>query len=87
MGLFRTMLKKGEDEIELKEDSFLAELLDMLVEKYGDPLKELFDIKENVLDPPFIVTVNNVPVGQLQGMETKLSEGDRIALMSLVSGG
>jgi len=87
LGLFRTTLKKGEDEIELKNGSLFTELLDRLVEKYGEPLKKILAIKENILDPSFIATVNNITLDQLQGMKTKLNEGDRITLMIIVSGG
>ena len=87
-GLIRNELRKKEDEIELKEDAFLSGLLDKLVKMYGEPLKKLFDVKtENILDPTFIVTVNGMLTGQLQGMKTNLKEGDKIALMTLVSGG
>ena len=87
LGLFRTAIKKDKDEIELRESSLIKELMNKLVELYGEPIKKLFDVKENILDPPFIVTVNNVSADQLQGMKTKLKEGDRIGFMTLVSGG
>lgn len=87
-GLIRNELRKKGDEIELKEDALLAGLLDKLVKMYGEPLKKLFDVKtENILDPTFIVTVNGILTGQLQGMKTSLKEGDKVALMTLVSGG
>jgi molybdopterin converting factor small subunit len=35
----------------------------------------------------FVVTVNGVLMGQLNGMETKLNNGDNIILMSLMTGG
>ena len=87
LGLFRTALKKDKDDIEIRESALLNELMNKLVKMYGEPIKKLFDIKENILDPPFIVTVNNISVDQLQGMKTKLKEGDRIGFMTLVSGG
>jgi len=87
LGLFRTTLNKEEDKIEIKKGSFIKELLDRLVEKYGEPLKKLYSMKGNIIDPSFLVTVNSVPIGQLQGMDTKLTEGDKIDLMILVSGG
>jgi MoaD family protein len=87
LGLFRTAIKKDKDEIELRESSLLNELMNKLVEVYGEPIKKLFDVEENMLDPAFIVTVNNVSADQLKGMETKLKDGDRIGFMTLVSGG
>ena len=88
LGLIRSKLGKKEDETNLKAGASLSELLDKLVEIYGESLKALFDVEtENILDPTFIVTVNGVLANQLHGMETKLSDGDSIALMTLIRGG
>ena len=88
LGLIRSRLGKGEEEVDVKEGAFLSDLLNKLTKTYGESLKSLFDADEkNILDPSFIVTVNGVLTGQLCGMKTRLKEGDRIALMTLISGG
>ncbi len=35
----------------------------------------------------FVVIVNGVLMGQLRGVDTKLSEGNNVILMTLISGG
>lgn len=88
LGLIRSKLGKREEEVDVKEGSFLSDLLNKLTKTYGESLKSLFDADEkNVLDPSFIVTINGVLIGQLQGIKTRLKRGDRIALMTLISGG
>lgn len=88
LGLIRSKLGKREEEVDVKEGSFLSDLLNKLTKTYGESLKSLFDEDEkNVLDPSFIVTINGVLIGQLRGMKTRLKRGDRIALMTLISGG
>lgn len=88
LGLIRSMLGKREEEIDVKQAAFLSDLLNKLTKTYGESLKSLFDVdKGNVLDPSFIITVNGVLVGQLQGMKTRLKRGDKIAFMTLISGG
>jgi len=88
LGLIRSRLGKREEEVDVKEGAFLSDLLNKLTKTYGEGLKSLFDAdKESILDPSFIVTVNGVLTGQLHGMKTKLKRGDRIALMTLISGG
>lgn len=88
LGLIRSRLGKREEEVYVKEGSFLSDLLNKLTKKYGESLKSIFDEDEkNVLDPSFIVTINGVLIGQLRGMRTRLKRGDRIALMTLISGG
>lgn len=88
LGLIRSRLGKREDEVDVKEGTSLSDLLNKLTKTYGESLKSLFDADEkNVLDPSFIVTINGVLIGQLHGMKTRLKRGDRIALMTLISGG
>lgn len=88
LGLIRSKLGKREEEVDVKEGAFLSDLLNKLTKTYGESLKILFDEdEENVLDPSFIVTVNGVLAGQLRGMKTRLKRGDRISLMTLISGG
>lgn len=87
-GLIRSKLGKKEEEVELKSDASLSELFGKLVRVYGKSLRELFQVEtENILDPSFIVTVNGILMDRLQGIKTKLHEGDKIALMTIVSGG
>jgi len=84
LGLIRSKTGKKGEEVELKEGAFLLELLNKLTKTYGEPLKDLFDVKaENILDPTFIVTVNGVS----HALDTRLSEGDTVALMTLIGGG
>jgi MoaD family protein len=88
LGLIRDKLGKKEDKIEIQDDAILSDLLDQLSKTQSEQLKKLFEADEsNVLDPTFIITVNGVLAGQLNGMKTKLIRGDKIALMTLISGG
>jgi len=88
LGLISSKVGKREEEVDVKEGAFLSDLLNKLTKTYGESLKSLFDAdKGNVLDPSFIVTVNGVLIGQLGGLKTQLKRGDRIALMTLISGG
>lgn len=84
LGLIRSKIGKKGEEFQVKEGAFLSELLNKLAETYGEPLKDLFDVRaENILDPTFIVTVNGISHTE----DARLSEGDTVALMTLISGG
>lgn len=84
LGLARSRLGKREDEVELREGASLSELLGKLTEMYGELLRGLFDMeKESIVDPSFVITVNSVS----RTGDTRLKEGDRVALMTLISGG
>ena len=79
---------RREEEIEVKDDSSVSDLLMMLSEKHGESFKRAVyeaggkDIKSN-----FIATVNGYLLNQLSGVKTKLKNGDHVVFMPIVSGG
>jgi len=82
------MLNKREQYFELDEDTSLSDLLDKLAGIHGAAFrKEVYEPGLKDVKMGFSVTVNGVLMGQLGGLDTKLSEGDNVILMSLMSGG
>ncbi|MEM2912216.1 MAG: MoaD/ThiS family protein [Candidatus Bathyarchaeia archaeon] len=77
-----------EEELEVSEGASLGDLLLMLSEKYGEPFKKaVYEPGGADLKPNFIITVNGYLLNQLNGIETKLRNGDHVILTSIVSGG
>ncbi len=76
------------EEVEIKGNSTVADLLTALSKKYGEPFKKTIyepnadDVKSN-----FIITVNGYLLNQLDGVRTKLKNLDHVVLMPIVSGG
>ncbi len=88
LGLVKTMLNKRLEELELSEGTTLQELLSKLSNLYGASFrKEVFEPGQRDVKAGFVVTVNGVLIGQLDGVDTRLKSGDHIILMSLMSGG
>ena len=88
LGYIGNMLRKREDEFELGEGASLSELLNKLAGIYGEAFRrEVFEPGLKDVKAGFVVTVNGVLMGQLRGVDTKLSEGDNVILMTLMSGG
>jgi len=88
LGFIKNMIRKREDEFELKEGALLSELLNMLAEIYGEPFKrEVFEPGLEDVKMGFVVTINGFLAGQLHGVDSRLRDGDQIILMSLMSGG
>ena len=88
LGYIRNMLRRKEEELELEKGTSLSELLNRLAGIHGDPFKkEVFEPGLKDVKMGFAVTVNGTLIGQLDGVETKLNEGDNVILMSLMSGG
>jgi len=88
LGLAKTYTRKPQDSLILTEGSSLADLLNKLAEKYGKPFTpEIYDPAEQEVKPTFTVMVNGVIMGQLNGINTKLKNDDKIVLMPLMTGG
>ncbi|UCE16872.1 MAG: MoaD/ThiS family protein [Candidatus Bathyarchaeota archaeon] len=88
LGFIENMLKKREEEFELREGSLLSDLLDKIAGIYGEPFqKEVYEPGLKDVKTGFVVIVNGVLVGQLHGVDTRLNEGDSVILMTLMSGG
>jgi MoaD family protein len=80
-------LKQGE-EIQLKDDASLVDLLSMLAEKHGDAFKKsVYEPEDLDLKPYYILSVNGVILNQLNGLETALKDGDHLTFLPVVTGG
>ena len=82
------MGNKKQEEMEIDDHSSIRDLLVLLSKKYGDPFrKAVYESGSSDLKANFMATVNGFLLNQLQGVETKLKNGDRVTLMPVVSGG
>ena len=79
---------KQAEQVELKDDASVLDLLYLLAEKHGEPFKtSVYEPKDSDLKPYYILSVNGLLTNQLNDMETKLKDGDRLIFMPVVSGG
>jgi MoaD family protein len=79
---------RREEEVEIANNAAIADLLLLLSKEYGEPFKKaIYEPKAADLKPNYIVTVNGYLLNQLKGIQTKLKNGDHIALLPIVSGG
>ena len=87
-GFIKNLLNKREEHFELDEGPSLSDLLNKLAEVHGVAFrKEVYEPGLKDVKMGFSVTVNGVLMGQLGGLDAKLSDGDNVILMSLMSGG
>jgi len=83
----REITGKKEDEIQSPKIFTVEELLDNLSKKYGREFTEyLYDEKGEVRSYIQIL-INGRGIKALQGFETKLKEGDVVAIFPPVGGG
>jgi molybdopterin converting factor small subunit len=88
LGFIKNLIQRSEEEFEFEEGTPLSDLLNKVAGMYGAPFqREFYEKGLNDVKTGFVVTVNGVLIGQLQGMGTQLKNGDTIILMSLMSGG
>ncbi len=89
LGHIRNIIgSQREEEIEVKEEASVADLLNILSERYGEPFKKaVYEPKEADVKANYIITVNGYLLNQLEGIATKLKHGDHVILLPIVSGG
>jgi len=88
LGFIKNLIKRSEDEFELEEGASLLELLSKIAGIYGKPFKkEVYEPGLRDMKMGFVTTVNGILMGQLNGVDTQLNNGDNVILMSLMSGG
>jgi MoaD family protein len=88
LGLVKTYTKKSQEEINLPKGATLKEVLNKMAENYGKEFtKDIYEVDQRDVKTMFTVMVNGVVMGQLNGVDTVLKEGDKIILMPLMTGG
>jgi sulfur-carrier protein len=88
LGLVKTYTNQSQDEITLKAGALLSDLLNMLAADFGKQFtQEIYEPGMKDVKPMFTVMVNGIVMGQLNGVDTKLKEGDNVILMPLMTGG
>jgi molybdopterin synthase sulfur carrier subunit len=62
-------------------------LLKTLAKKFGNAFQKQVLVNEDALSPYVKVLVNGMDIESLNGMETKLKDGDEVAIIPPVAGG
>jgi MoaD family protein len=76
------------ENIELKPEASVRDLLTLLAEKHGEPfMKAIYDPKDTTLKPYHIMAVNGLMINLLKSLDTRLKDRDKVAIMPVVTGG
>jgi len=79
---------KDDKVILVDENATIADLLKLVSRTYNRNIVTLlFEDDETSIRSDTLILVNDVEIGVLQGDETRLSEGDEVALMPIAHGG
>ena len=81
----REFLKESKIEIELEEGTNILQLMEFLCKIYD--LREKIFNKKNELNKQIMILKNGRQIEFLEGIKTKLGDGDEIALFPPIMGG
>jgi len=79
LGFFQEYTAKGLIKLEYRKGITVGEVIKQIS-------NELFDYINNHIENA-VILVNGVSINNLNGLDTKLTDGDRVALMPVVGGG
>jgi len=87
IGRLKGLVNRDNVVVELEESSLKA-LFTFLIERYGGKFKHVL-MGSNTCDPEVnnIILVNDVEIGILEGLETKLHENDLVTIIPVTHGG
>lgn len=84
----REILGKKEDKLELAENSTIEDLLEKLSQKHGDKFIDyVYDKKTKSPRNHLQFLIDSVNIHTMQGLKTKLKDGNIIAIVPPVGGG
>ena len=83
----REITGKNIETIQLQNSITIDELITLLAEKYGKKFREYIYNKKGKVQDFLSFLVNGKNINVLQGFDTKLKQGDVIAILPPVGGG
>jgi sulfur-carrier protein len=83
----REITGKKTEEIILQDATTVERLLTILAEKYGKNFREYVYTKNGKVQGFLSFLVNGKNINALEGFETKLKQGDTVAILPPVGGG
>ena len=87
-GFLATKLSTKNEAVELSAGAKIRDLFLKLVAKYKDEFKSyIFNPDEEKLNGDVLVSLNDIPILQMQGLDTVLNTGDRIDILPIFAGG
>jgi len=85
----RELAGSSEEELEIKDGGDLADLLEKTASKYGEEARNYlyFEGDKQKVDPSIYFLVNGKNARMLSGLDTKLKDGDIVAIIPPIGGG
>lgn len=81
------LTQKRQEKIKIKEGSTLKDVLGLLVQRYGESLERYVSSGRANKGLQLVLLLNGQDIAQMNGLKTKLHDGDTVALMPPIAGG
>jgi len=85
LGVLGSLLGRNEEELDIRGESFVK---DVLSELEDSRLKDIVidpDLKSHLTNA--LILLNGVEIGNLNGLDTPVLDGDKITILSVTHGG
>ena len=82
----RELAGSSEEELELEANASLAKLIARVADKHGKAARDYL-YHDDKVDPSIYLLVNGKNAKVLSGLDTKLEEGDSVAIVPPIGGG
>lgn len=81
------MLGARELTLKLKEGATIKDLIQILIERYGDKVESVLIGPNGKLNPIITILVNGLQIDFFNGINTTLADGDTVSFIPPVGGG
>ncbi|MBS3794971.1 MAG: MoaD/ThiS family protein [Candidatus Thorarchaeota archaeon] len=87
-GFLASKMSTTNDSVELSSEVRIRDIFSHLVEKHKEIFKTyIYNPEGEMMSGDVLVTVNEVPILQKQGIDTILNDGDQIDILPIFAGG
>lgn len=87
-GILASKFQTTNDSVELSSGAKIRDLFAHLVDKHDQIFKSyIYDPEKGEMNGEVVVSVNDVPILQMQGLDTLVGDGDQIDILPIFAGG
>lgn len=83
----RELAESAEEEIEIEDGGTLGDLIEEVTSKFGKKARNLLRLYHKEVDPSIYFLINGANARTLYGVNTKLKDGDIVAIIPPIGGG
>ncbi len=88
MGTIREAAGRSDVELSLEEGADVSTVIQELIDEHGEEFEwALLDPIIRSALPSTLILINGVEIGNLQGLDTSLWDGDKLVLLPVTHGG